>query len=156
MNSATALILMVWVANHTTAYNIDKRILTPFTASSPLLLVKLVRGRGHFEATTKSRQSGDTRSDGFEFLPQLHPDPVLQLGSLLSLGKPLRRRDLAVRHILTVRFGSDAGAVHKRTRTNLGRAGRDLYSDTGGAVVDIAVEVTLAEASRRYEGLAID
>lgn len=43
---STALILMVWVTNHTTAYNINKRVLTPFTASSPLLLVKLVRGTG--------------------------------------------------------------------------------------------------------------
>lgn len=50
---------------------------------------------------------------------------------------------------------SDAGAVHKRACTNLGRAGQDLYSDTGDAIVVFAMELAVAEA-RRIESLVID
>lgn len=52
-------------------------------------------------------------------------------------------------------FRSDAGAVHKRAGTNLGRACQDLYSNTGNAIVVFAMELALAEA-KRSGGLAID
>jgi len=129
---------------------------TPFTASDSLFLSNLVHGKSHFEATTGSRQRRDTWPNSFQLLLQLHPTPILQLGPRLALGEPRRRRDLAIRHVLAVGFRSDAGAVHERARTNLGRAGQDLNSDTGGAVVDFAVEFAVAEARRREEGSAID
>ena len=131
-------------------------ILIPLTASGSLFLSNLVRGKSHFEATTKSRQRRDTRPNSFQLLLQLHPKLILQFGPRLALGEPRRRRDLAVWHVLAVGFRSDAGAVHERTRTNLSRAGQDLYCDTDGAVVVFAVEFAVAEARRSEEGLAID
>ena len=46
--------------------------------------------------------------------------------------------------------------MHERARTNLGRAGEELDSDTSGAVVDFAVKFTVAEARRSEESLAVD
>ena len=57
---------------------------------------------------------------------------------------------------MAVRFRSNAGAVHKGARTNLGRAGEELDSDTSGAVVEFAVKFTVAEARRSDESLAVD
>ena len=54
-------------------------------------------------------------------------------------------------------FGSDAGAVYERARTNFGPAGQDLYDKTDGAIVVLAVvEFALAEARKSEDGLGID
>jgi hypothetical protein len=120
------LVPFLLIASITTTYNIDKRIPTPLTASSSLFLFNIVRGKSHFEATTESRQRRDTRPNSFQLLPQL-----------------------------AVGFSSDAGAVHERASTNLGRAAQDL-GEADGAVVVFARELAVAEARRSEEGLAID
>jgi hypothetical protein len=150
------LVSFLLIPSVTTTYNIDKRIPTPLTASGSLFLFNLVRGRSHFEATTESRQRRDTQPNSFQLLPQLLPNPILQLSPSLTLTEPLCRRDLAVRHVLAVGFKSDAGAVHERTRTNLGRATQDLLGEADGAGVVFARELAVAEARRSEEGLAID
>ena len=80
----------------------------------------------------------------------------MQLVPLFALGEARRRLDLAVRYVLAVGFGSYAGAVHERARTNLSPAGQHLYGDTGDAAVVFAVEFAEAEARRCEEGSAID
>lgn len=140
------LVSFLLILSITFTYNIEKRIPASLTAPSSLFLFNLVRGKSHFEATTESRQRRDTRLNSFQLLPQLLPNPILQLGSRLAFGEAHRRRDLAVRHILAVGFRSYAGAVHERARTNLGPASQNLYSDTSDTVVVFAVQFAVAEA----------
>ena len=128
--------------------------LTPPSTFHSLLLTNLVRGKSHFEATTKSRQRRDPGPNCFQLLLQFHPKPILKLGPRLALGEPRRGRDLAVRHVLAVRFRSHAGAVHERARTNLGLAGQHPDKNTDGEVVVVAVKFAVAEAGRSEEGLA--
>ena len=105
-------------------------------------------------ATRELGQRRDTRSNSFQLLPQLHPNPILQLGPRLALGEACGRRDPAVWHVLAVGFRSYAGAIRERARTNLGRAGQDLYSDPDGGIVVVAVEFAPAEARRSEKSLA--
>ena len=103
--------------------NIEEPITTPLTASNFLFLFDLCFRKSQFKTTIELRQRRHTRLNSFQLLFQLHPDPILELGSCFTLGKARRWRDLAVRHVLAVGFRSYAGAVHERARTNFGSAG---------------------------------
>lgn len=81
-----------------------------------------------YELATSS-QRRDVRPNTFQLLPQLHPNPILQFSSRLSLTESTRRRDLAVRHILPVGFRPGTGAVRERASTNVSRAAENFLSD---------------------------
>lgn len=126
-------------------------------SQNPVSLQKIFRGKSHFKANTKSRQGRDARPNSFELLPQLHPNPTLQLGSLLTLCEARRRRDAAVRHVLTVGLRSYAGTVRECARTNLGPACQEVYGKTDGAAVTVfSVEFTKAETRRIEVCSALD
>ena len=121
---------------------------------SPCLLI-LVHKKSHIEAPTDSRQRRDTRLNSFQLLPQLDPNPILQLRSLFATSKTRRRRDYTIRHVLAMGLRSCASTVHERTRTNFGSASQDFDGDTGNAAVVLTVEFTLAKAGRSEWGLAM-
>lgn len=145
------------MSSTTVTCNKEKRISIPLNASDFPFLFNLGSGQEPLVPLCATRELGqrrDTRSNSFQLLPQLHPNPILQLGPRLALGEACGRRDLAVWHVLAVGFRSYAGAIRERARTNLGRAGQDLYSDPDGGIVVVAVEFAVAEARRSEKSLA--
>ena len=125
------------------------QIPTPLLASSSPPLSDLILTKSHFDTITKSSERRDTGPNTFQFPLQLHPNPLLQLRPLFTLGKARRRRDLAVRYVLAVGFGACAGAINERARTDFGWAGQHLYDDADGEVVVFAAELALAEAGEK-------
>ena len=131
-------------------------MLASLTAPSLPFLSKTVPGKTHLGATTL-RQRRDARPDSFQFLLQFHPHPILQLRPRIAFGESHCWCDLAIRHVLAMGFGSGAGTVYERARSNFGPAGQELYDKTDGTVVEFAeMEFALAEARESEDRLGIE
>ena len=86
----------------------------------------------------------------FQLDLQLLPNPSLQLGPFFALREPLCLPDLAIRHILAMRFRSSARSMHERARPNLSRTAENLLegADKKSLRVEFAMEFRVAETGK--------